>query len=357
MLLDSAGFLLREAEHDHEDPLFTEDDIRAAMQLWKTVGYHEPVDVGEGISVQFKDAGHILGSGMVEFSRGDKKLVFTGDLGNSPAPLLNDTEPVTGATYLVTESVYGDRNHEDLGMRKHMFEDVIEDTIKRGGALMIPSFSVERTQDLLYELNNLVEQKRIPDVPVFLDSPLAIRVTEVYKRYEDFFNKDARHAIQSGDQIFNFPRLKETFDSRDSREIRNVKNPKIIIAGSGMSTGGRILNHEQEYLGDPKSTLLIVGYQAPGTLGRLLSDGVRKVRIKNEEITVRARVEVIASYSAHKDSDALFAFVATGADTLSKVFVVLGEPGSSFYLAQRIRDNLGIAATVPKEGDAVTLDF
>lgn len=357
ILEDSLDVLIKEAKYSGSKVPYGKEDIEHAMREWRTVEYHEQIDMGEHIKVSFKDAGHILGSGMVVFERGGKELIFTGDLGNSPAPLLHNTEAVGGATYLVTESVYGNRNHEHIGKRNAMFEDVIEDTIRRGGALMIPTFSIERTQDLLFELNNLVEHGRIPEVPVYLDSPLAIRVTDVYRKYERFFNGTARGIIKSGDAIFNFPRLKRTLKTEDSIEINKTPNPKIILAGSGMSNGGRITYHEKHYLSDPKSTLLIVGYQAPGTMGRLLADGAKKVMIHGDTVEVRARIAKIQSYSAHKDADALLEFVGTGADSLKEVFVVLGEPESSLFLAQRIRDYLGIKATVPKQDETVMLEM
>ena len=355
MLLDSMRVLQKNAEQSKTEALYNEHNVETAMGLWEAIPYHSEVVVGEEFRAVFKDAGHILGSAMVEFTHQGKKIVFTGDLGNSPAPLLRDTETITGADYLIMEAVYGDRNHEEKSERKSKLEDVIEDTISRGGVLMIPAFSVERTQDLLFELNELVEHNRIPKVPVFLDSPLAIKVTEIYKRNEEYFNKDTTHEIRTGDDIFNFPMLKFTPDSRDSMAIKDVKNPKIIMAGSGMSNGGRILHHERNYLPDPKSTLLLVGYQAAGTLGRALEEGAKEVTIKGEKIPVRARVVVIEGYSAHKDGDALFKFVENTADSVKKVFLVHGEPKSLLFFAQKLRDYLGVNAVVPEEGAQIEL--
>lgn len=355
MLLDSAHVLQRNAQQSKTEALYDERSVETAMGLWEAIPYHREVAVGEEFRAVFKDAGHILGSAMVEFTYAGKKIVFTGDLGNSPAPLLRDTETITDADYLIMEATYGDRNHEDQDERKGKLEDVIEDTISRGGVLMVPAFSIERTQDLLFELNELVEHNRIPKVPVFLDSPLAIKVTEVYKRNEEYFNKDTTHEIRTGDDIFNFPMLKFTPDSRDSMAIKEVKNPKIIMAGSGMSNGGRILHHEKLYLPDPKSTLLLVGYQAVGTLGRALEEGAKEVTIKGEKIPVRARIVVIEGYSAHKDSNALFKFVENSADSVKKVFLVHGEPKSLLFFAQKLRDYLGVNTVVPEEGAQIEL--
>jgi len=346
MLEDTLGILEKEAREEGLSPIYEKNDVQKVMSSWKEIGYHQEVNIGE-FRVRLRDAGHILGSALVEFIYNDKSIIFTGDLGNSPTPLLKDTESLEGVDYLIIESVYGDRNHEDKISRKSILEDVIEDTIKKGGVLMIPAFSLERTQELLYELNDLIEHGRIPEVPVFIDSPLAIDVTKIYKKYKEYFNKEARATIKDGDDIFNFKGLKFTYETEESKAIRNVPSPKIIIAGSGMSNGGRIIHHEKEYLKDPKNTLLIVGYQVPGSLGRELQDGSKTVTIFNQKISVNAKVKTIHGYSAHKDSDALLDAIASAGDSLKKVFVVLGEPKSSLFLVQRIRDYLGVEAVVP----------
>ena len=227
----------------------------------------------------------------------DTKVLFTGDLGNSPAPLLRDTEAVGDVDYLVMESVYGDRNHEDREDRRAKLEQVIKDTINRGGTLVIPTFAIDRTQVLLYELNELVEQKRIPSIPVYMDSPMAIKSTEVYKANEDLFNDAAKAEIAQGDDIFSFKSLEVTMSQIESREIDRTRGVKIILAGSGMSVGGRIISHEALYLPDPKSTILLVGYQAFGSLGRQLADGAKKVHIHGAEVKVQAHIETLYGYS------------------------------------------------------------
>jgi metallo-beta-lactamase family protein len=293
---------------------------------------------------------------MIEFTVNGKKILFTGDLGNSPAPILKDTEKISDIDYLVMESVYGDRNHEDRGVRKNLLEDAVEDTVRRGGTLMIPAFSLERTQELLYELNDLIEHCRITPVPVFIDSPLAIKVTTVYKKYQEYFNATTQAIIKTGDDIFKFPNLKFTMSTDESKAIREAPPPKIILAGSGMSNGGRIIHHEKAYLPDPKSTLLIIGYQVPGSLGRALQDGQKEVRILGETVPVRAEVRSIHGYSAHKDSDHLLEFVAHTTDHVKKVFVVLGEPKSSSFLTQRIRDYLGVSAIMPVLNEKIEVE-
>jgi len=371
---DAVSILLGEAERDKGQPLYSRDDVRAVMPLWKTIDYHETLELNSSISIYLKDAGHILGSSMIEVTiegegyrvKGEGnhnvnastspstlnpvpcKILFTGDLGNSPAPLLRDTEPIGDVDYLVMESVYGDRNHEERAERVNKLQKVIVDTIGRGGTLVIPAFSIDRTQVLLYELNNMVEQKKIPSVPVFVDSPLAIKATDVYKANEDLFNDKVRAQIKAGDDIFQFKNLEYTMSSGQSDDITKIKGAKIILAGSGMSVGGRIVSHEQYYMDDPRNTILLVGYQSAGSLGRELADGARKVRIHGESVKVKAQIETLYGYSAHKDGDHLVEFVSTGTDKLKKVFVVMGEPGASMHLAQRVNDELGVKAVVPE---------
>lgn len=356
MLIDSLGVLRKESLRENEDELYSEADVSAAMRLWKSVPYHEPITVGP-MQIVLRDSGHILGSAMVEVTVNGKKMVLTGDLGNSPAPLLKDMEYISDATYLLMESVYGDRVHPDRTRRKDLLEDVIEETMKKGGTLMIPAFSLERTQELLYEIESMMEHSRIPLVPVFLDSPLAIKVTGVYQKYTDYFNAEARKAMESEGGMFNFPQLIQTETTAESKRIYEAAPRKIIIAGSGMSNGGRILHHEKRYLPDPKSTLLLAGYQSPGSLGRQLQDGASSVVIHGEHIPVRARVVTISGYSAHKDSEGLVDFVAHTADTVKRVFVVLGEPQSALFLVQRLRDYLGVNASAPQAGEKIELEF
>ncbi len=368
ILEDSVRLLQREATQDGVLPIYEQVDIDRAMAMWKEIPYHTVTLVSgsagqpDALSVYLRDAGHILGSTMFEFSFTEEgknkptKVVFTGDLGNSPTPLLENTENLTDTNYLVMESVYGDRNHEPVGERKQKLMDVINETVKKGGTVIIPAFSLERTQVILFELNDLVEGNKIPEVPVFVDSPLATKVTEIYKRSSRFFNQEAKDQIAGGDQIFSFPRLKFTMTGQESNGIERVSGAKIIIAGSGMSTGGRVTRHEIAYLPDPKSTILLVGYQAIGTLGRQLQDGSKAVKINEQQVEVKANIETIWGYSSHKDSDHLVEFVQNTAESLKRVFVVMGEPKASLFLVQKIRDNLNVNAIMPERGKVYILD-
>lgn len=359
-LIDSIGVLEKEAKKKGEPLIYKKEDVEKAISLWKTIKYNTSVDIDENLKFVFKDAGHILGSAMIEFVYNSqdgkaRKIVFTGDLGNSPAPLLKDTEVIKDADYMIIESVYGDRNHESVDERTEILKETIEEVINKKGALLIPAFSIERTQVLLYEINNLVEDGKIPKIPVFLDSPLAIKVTKIYKDKIQNFNKGVQDEIISGDDIFDFPLLKFTEHHQESIDIKNTPNPKIIIAGSGMSNGGRILHHEKRHLEDPNSVLLIVGYQAPGSLGRQILDGVKEVEIMNKKVKVNAKIINLTGYSAHKDCDNLLEFIDNTSDTLKKVFIVMGEKKASLFLTQRIRDYLGLNAIAPKLGESFEL--
>lgn len=362
-LIDSMGVLEKESRGSNLPALYTEADVEQAMRLWETKKYHETFDLlKEGseknneleISVQMRDAGHILGSSMFEFTVNDKKIVFTGDLGNSPSLLLPDTEFLQDIDYLVMESVYGDRNHESRDLSREKLEDIIENTMKIGGTLMIPAFSIERTQEMIYEIEKMMEEGRIPPVPVFLDSPLAINVTGIYEKYIDYFNQTAltQHKFSRG--LFKFPQLRQTLATDESRAIAG-EGRKIILAGSGMSNGGRILHHEKRYLSDPNSALILAGYQAAGSLGRQLEDGLKRVKILGQEVEVQAKIISVSGYSGHKGSDDLLEFVTRTSDSLKQVFVVMGEPKSSLYLVQKIRDYLGLNAVAPTAGERVEL--
>ena len=355
MLEDTAGILSKNTEL-HLDEVYSTENIKISLSLWQGFKYHETIKITPNLEVSFLDAGHILGSAMVQFIYNGKKIVFTGDLGNSPSMLLPDTEKITDIDYLIMESVYGDRNHESRDDRRKFLEQTIEDNYKRKGTLIIPTFSLERSQELLFELNSLVENDRIPVMPIFLDSPLAIRLTEVFKKFRSYFNENAQKAMTHDKYIFDFPGLHSTLKSEESRMIGNVPNPKIVIAGSGMSTGGRVVHHERHYLPDPNNTLLLTGYQAVGSPGRLIQEGIKTVRITGEDVVVRSHVVTISGYSGHKDSDGLLNFVEDTQDTIKKVFVVMGEPRSSMFLVQKLRDNLGINAFAPEVGTSVTLE-
>ena len=365
MLIDSLGVLEKEAKrHGNARPIYQEEDVKKAMSLWETKNYGESFEIG-GVNVLFKDAGHILGSAIIEITdskNGEngakkKKLVFSGDLGNSPEPLINPTEIINDASFMVIESTYGDRLHEDYSQADLKLERTIEEIVKKKGTLMIPAFSLERTQRILYQINDLVENGRIPKIKIFLDSPLSIKATEVYKNYSNLYNAEAKNSLLKGDDLFDFPGLVLTMEAEESKKIHEIAPPKIIIAGSGMCNGGRIVHHLKNYLPSKNNTLLFVSYLAVGSLGRLLHNGEKLVSIMGEKIPVEAEIEKIGGYSSHADINGLLGFAAKSADTLEKVFITHGELKSSSFLAQRLRDYLGVAAVAPAYGETREIEI
>jgi len=357
MLEDSMGVLTKEAMKDNLPPLYSEENIQQSLRLWKTTPYHEAIDLGNGLTARFLNSGHVLGSAMVEFTYNNKKIVLTGDLGNSPSLLLKDCEAIHDVDYLVMESVYGDRNHESKEERKRMLEAAVEEAIEKGGVLMIPAFSLERTQEILYEMKDLLGNKKVPEVPIYLDSPLAIKVTAIYDKYCEDFNDRVGKVCGTVDEFFSFPELKKTFTTDESKAIKSTPSPKVIIAGSGMSNGGRIVHHEKHYLPGKQNILLLIGYQAAGTAGRILQEGAKSITMFGENIPIEAKVMTISGYSAHKDSDALMEFAAGTKDNVKKLFAVMGEPKSALYFVQKLRDYVGINAVAPSPGETALLDM
>ena len=233
----------------------------------------------------------------------------------------------------------------------------ILETIAKKGILMIPSFALERTQNILYILNNLIEDGEVPRIPVFLDSPLAIKITDAFKKYPELFNEGVQERLRTDPDIFDFPGLTETYSIDESKAIMRVKNPKIIVSSAGMSHAGRIIHHEKQYLDDKENMLLFIGYQAVGTPGRIIQDGAKSIKLLGKEVEINASVRTISGYSAHMDSDHLIEFISHSSEKLQHVFVAMGEPKASLFLVQRIRDYLGIKATAPEKDTSVVLDM
>lgn len=354
MLIDSEHILTREAEREGREPLYLASDITAMMKYWEGVNYHQVLDL-HGVKVEFYNAGHILGSAFIKITAEEKTIVFSGDLGNYPAPIIKSTEKIPSADYCLIESTYGDRVHENVDMRREELEDAIEEVAKSKGTLVIPAFAMERTQQLLFELNELIENGRIPKIPVYIDSPLAIHLTEIYKKYRGQFTDEVEAMIKEGDDILDFPGLHFTLTTEESKTINSAPAPKVVIAGSGMSHGGRILHHEMRYLGDPKSMILFVGYQGKGSLGRQILEGAKEVMIMHEKVHVRCKIKVISGYSAHADQPRLLEWLRPIRMNLKKVFVVQGEDGASEALSQKIRDELAIHTMIPETNDEVEL--
>lgn len=353
MLADSSKIIAREAREVGVEPFYSEDDAASVMKLFHDLPYDEEIIIAGGIRVRLKNSGHILGSCFFEIwvreGKEEKKLVYSGDLGNSPARIIRDLENVDGADIVFSESTYAGVEHESRDEGIKIIRKAIVDCINKRGVLMIPIFALEKVQEILYELNNLVENKKIPYVPIYLDSPLAIRATDVYKDYEYLYDKDSMKLIVSGDDLFDFPGLEMTMTPDDSKKINNIPAPKVVLAGSGMCNGGRITHHLKFNLSDPNSHVLLVAYQVKGSLGRKLLTGHKSVNIDNLNIPVRAKVSIVNSYSAHADHGAIINWLKKIKNPKPRhVFIMHGEEESSDLMAQDIKKKVKTDAIVPE---------
>lgn len=335
ILLDSAHLLRKEAERDHKPPLFTEEDIADVLAHFHTLGYDESEVLAEDVTFKLRDAGHILGSAFVEIQALGKRLLFTGDLGNSPAPIIGKLTESLGCDVLISESTYGNRIHEAVAVRERQLRDIIVETVNNEGVLFIPAFALERTQELLHALDHLIETASIPSIKVILDSPMAVKATNIFEEYTKFFNKEAQEHFHK-DNFFHFRNLIMTISHEESEQIVNIPGPKIIIAGAGMMNGGRILHHAINYLPSAKNILLIVGYQAQGTLGRRLLEGERTVKIYGQDVQVNAKIIAIGSYSAHADQQQIMTWLSRMQYFPKQIFLVHGEEQSEEGLKQAI---------------------
>ena len=352
ILMDSAHILKEEfvwrqkrlirAGIKAEDPLYTFDDVYYAMNLFnRPIKFHEKVELGDGVSVTFhaSEAGHILGSAQVYIDypgkRGKKKRpLFTGDLGDGNRPIVNDPEPPERPVdVLVTESTYGNREHRSYESSVEELEEAIISTVKRRGTVLIPTFALERSQELLYHIGQMKRSGKLSaKVPVFLNSPLAIDITRLYQRYCTYCQRDIMYGYSKNESPFLFPGLQFTQTADESKAIHTIEGPKIVLAGSGMMTGGRIKHHLKHLLWKDSTTLIIVGYQAEGSLGRKIIDGADTVKVFGQPVSVRARVYTINGFSAHADRTHLIEFAKRTKP--KKIFIVHGEPGSSKALAE-----------------------
>ena len=355
VLIDSQQIMEKEVRESGREPLFERKDVEGVLRLIECVKYGRKHLLEDEIYYKFNDAGHMLGSAIIEIWAEGKKIVFSGDLGNAPTPLLKAPTKITNADYVLVESTYGNRVHESRNERRETLENIIEETHSHKGTLIIPAFAVERTQELLFELNELVENHRIPQLPIFIDSPLAVRATEIYKRYPEYFNSEAEKMIKSGDDLFKFSGLTYTEQVEDSKAINRIVGPKIIIAGSGMSVGGRVVFHEKLYLPEEKNCLLITNFQVKGTAGRQLIEGCKRVKILDQEIPIRAKIASIESYSSHADQKAIYNWLANFSKPIKHIFAVQGEESASYALTQLVKDHLGVSASMPKIGEVVEL--
>ena len=352
-------------------PLYTAEDATKCLEVFKPVKYDEIIDIDQNIHVRFNDAGHMLGSAIIEVwvTENEKttKAVFSGDLGNNDIPLLSEPTMIEDADYLVMESTYGDRLHVGTKDKAKVFLDIVSETLDNGGTVVIPSFAVGRTQEILYELNMIKEERskdpkfqeeyeKLMRVPVYVDSPLAISATEVFKENEDLFDDETKAIMERGDNPLEFPGLKFTRTADESKALNERDEPSIIISASGMCEVGRIKHHLKHNIWNPKSTILFVGYQAPGTLGRTIVDGAKTVKIFGEEFSVRARIEYIEGYSGHADQEWLLNFVYSFIKKPKHIFLVHGEPKGQMVLKDKIVETANIPVTIPGFGEKYTLD-
>lgn len=343
-----------------EVPLYTIAEAEQAVARLSPLEYDQALPLSDDVTATFHDAGHILGSAMIRIVFGnqgaEKSIVFSGDVGRWNTPILRDPTCFDSAQYMVTESTYGNRVHKDNHGIPDALADVINATSKAGGNVVIPSFAVERAQELLYHLSGLLAQKRIPRLPVFVDSPMAIRVTDVFKRHEELFDEETLERLRQGKHPCDFPGLVVTRTADQSKAINKLKEPAVIIAGSGMCTGGRIKHHLVNNISRPESTILFVGYQAVGTLGRHILEGADEVRIHGEKHPVAARVAKINGFSAHADRDELIKWLTSLEQPPSRVFVTHGEPESAEAFARTVQESTGWAAHVAEYKQTVELD-
>lgn len=343
------------------EPIYTYQDALDCMRYFKKVSYGKALKINDEIKVRFNDAGHILGSSIIEFWIEEKgnitKMVFSGDLGNKDMPILRDPSIIDDADYLVIESTYGNRLHKDNSNRFEYFVDIINETINKGGNVVIPSFSVGRTQEVIYELNKEKEKydnklSKLFKTPVFVDSPLAISATEVFRNNLDCYDEEAREYIDNGDNPLDFPGLQFTKTPEESKALNDRTDSSIIISASGMCEAGRIKHHLKHNLWRRECTVLFVGYQAQGTLGRRLVDGAKKVKIFGEEITVNARIEVIEGFSGHADKNGLLEWIGAFKHKPLKVFIVHGEEEPMMELSGEINEKFGIETIIPERGES-----
>ena len=351
-------------------PLYTAEDAEKCLEIFKPVKYDEIVDIDDNIKVRFNDAGHMLGSSIIEVWANEngeiKKAVFTGDLGNNDIPLLASPTMIESADYLIMESTYGSRLHLRNDDKAEMFLDIVSETLEKGGTVVIPSFAVGRTQEIVYELNKLKEKRtdeefakkyeEIMRAPVYVDSPLAISATEVFRENQDLFDDDVKEAMEKGDNPLEFPGLQFTRTADESKALNERNESSIIISASGMCEVGRIKHHLKHNLWNPNSTILFVGYQAPGTLGYRIVNGEKTVKIFGEEIAVNARIEYIEGYSGHADQEWLMNFIYSFINKPKHIFLVHGEEESQDVLKAKIIQEVGIPVTIPEFGETYDLN-
>lgn len=371
MLLDSAHIQEQEAEWKNKklmrqgrkliEPMYTQKDAQESYQYFKTVQYDQIINIEEGLTIKFNDAGHILGSSIIEmwFNEGSEnfKIVYSGDLGMHEKPLLKDPTVIEKADYIIMEATYGDRVHDDIEQRTEELINIILKTTKRGGSVIIPSFAVGRTQELIYELNKYYDshldkigtkENELKKIPVYIDSPLATKATEVFKRNANVFDQEARNYIMDGDNPLEFDNLHFTQSAEDSKALNFSQEPKIIISASGMCDAGRIKHHLKHNLWRKEASIVFVGYQAEGTLGRRILNGEKVVKLFGETINVKAEIYNVEGFSGHADKPTLLNWLKGFVEKPKTVFIVHGEHESKLNFAKEVKETLGLHCIVPE---------
>jgi metallo-beta-lactamase family protein len=347
------------SKHTPALPLYTARDGTAAAERVTPHPFAAPFKLLPDVSMRYARAGHILGAATVTMEigteSGPRRLVFSGDLGRYDAPILRDPEPIGDADYIVVESTYGNRTHDSAPIADRL-QRVIARAVAREGAIVVPAFAVGRTQDLMYHLTLLESAGRIPRLPSYIDSPMAISATEIYRAHPEEFDAELRALCERGRSPLEWGDFHIACSVAESKSINAVAGPVLIISASGMVTGGRVLHHLRARLSDPRTIVLLVGYQAVGTRGRALQDGAGAVRIFGEDVPVRAEVVTIDGLSPHADGDGILRWLRTATRAPRRLFVVHGDPAPAAALAERVRRELSWSVSVPAYGDRVALD-
>jgi len=369
MLLDTAHIQEKDVEflnkrrdqrgEEEIEPLYTTEDAERTLPLFQPVPYYTPRQLSAKLSYQCYDAGHILGSSTVLLRSTENgrevRLLFSGDVGRKSMLIIRDPDPPPAADYLIMESTYGGRSHDEQGSAKDKLADVIQRTAAHGGKIIVPAFAVGRVQQLVLLLHELTNEGRVPNIPIFVDSPLAVDVTEIFRKHAEVFGEEARKFLTDGDDPFGFKRLMYIREADESKKLNDLNGPCVIISPSGMCEAGRILHHLRNNLDNPRCTVLITGYQAENTLGRKLLDKWPEVKVFGEPMRVRARIESLQALSAHADQNELLEWMKPLAGSLKRVFLVHGEPDGAKALHQAIQQQYGVETAIPGWGQKFEL--
>jgi metallo-beta-lactamase family protein len=342
-----------------EIPLYTDDDVTAVLPLLRSCSYHQPIQVTDAIRATFHDAGHILGSAMIEVDVTENgksiKVLFSGDIGQWHKPIIRDPSLLPGGDYVIMESTYGDKVHEDGGDIATQLERVVNETLAASGNVVIPTFATERAQELMYYFGRLAHARRIPPAQVFLDSPMAVDITSIFLRFEDYFDDEMAKLLLSKEPPLRFPGLTMVRTADESKRINELRQGCVIMASSGMCNAGRIKHHLKNNIGRPECTILFVGHQSEGTLGRQILDGQREVRIHGQTYPVRAKIAQIFGFSAHADRGGLLKWLGSFRQPPQRLFLTHGEESVSLALADHVQKNMGWNVTVPRYEETVEL--